>query len=137
MLSLRNFTGATALSSSSHSAAAGSLFSYRLVLRTDSSSRIPRCSFRVQELSREEPLESQLDMSRVFTLTQSDKNDRVLGEGLEEEEEQEEEDEKGISKIRVARQKYIPVSKAEILNAIALKLFESQDDADEFRLLSS
>lgn len=88
-------------------------------------------------MSREEPLESQLDMSRVFTLTQSDKNDRVLGEGLEEEEEQEEEDEKGISKIRVARQKYIPVSKAEILNAIALKLFESQDDADEFRLLSS
>ncbi|XP_021690736.2 uncharacterized protein LOC110672303 isoform X2 [Hevea brasiliensis] len=140
MLSLQNFTGATALSSSTHSSAARYLFSYRLVLKTDSTPRIPRCSLRVQELSMEEPLESQLDMSEVFTLMQSNKNDRVPSEGpeqLQEEEEQEEEDEKGISKIRVARQKYIPVSKAEILDAIILKLFESQDDANEFLLLSS
>ncbi|PPD72447.1 hypothetical protein GOBAR_DD30646 [Gossypium barbadense] len=44
----------------------------------------------------------------------------------------------GISRIQVPRQKYIPVSKAELLDAIVSSLFESRDeDARQFRLLSS
>ncbi|PPS11973.1 hypothetical protein GOBAR_AA08682 [Gossypium barbadense] len=43
----------------------------------------------------------------------------------------------GISRIQVPRQKYIPVSKAELLDAIVSSLFESRDeDARQFRLLS-
>ncbi|XP_020538554.1 uncharacterized protein LOC105642744 isoform X2 [Jatropha curcas] len=131
MLSLRNFTGvSTALSCSSNSLAVRCHFSYRLALKIASISKIPLCSLKVQELSMEEPLESTLDMKEVVTLMQNDKNDPVPGG-------QEEEEDKGISKIRVARQKYIPVSKAELLDAIVLKLFDSQDEANEFLLLSS
>jgi hypothetical protein len=38
----------------------------------------------------------------------------------------------------VSREKYIPVSKAELLDAVLLKVFASQDDdANQFLLLSS
>lgn len=40
-------------------------------------------------------------------------------------------DEKGINGIHVPRQKYISVSKSELLEAI-LTLFQSKEDADEF-----
>ncbi|XP_059457263.1 uncharacterized protein LOC132187106 [Corylus avellana] len=52
----------------------------------------------------------------------------------------EEEDGVSISRIQVPRQKYIPVSKAELLDAVVLMMFESQqddDDANQFLLLSS
>lgn len=52
----------------------------------------------------------------------------------------EEEDGVSISRIQVPRQKYIPVSKAELLDAVVLMMFESQqddDDAHQFLLLSS
>ncbi|XP_035539265.1 uncharacterized protein LOC109021288 isoform X2 [Juglans regia] len=53
-----------------------------------------------------------------------------------------EEEEEGISisKLQVPRQKYIPVSKAELLDAIVSMMFKSQkdgDDSHEFLLLSS
>ncbi|XP_040999934.1 uncharacterized protein LOC121246027 isoform X8 [Juglans microcarpa x Juglans regia] len=53
-----------------------------------------------------------------------------------------EEEEEGISisKLQVPRQKYISVSKAELLDAIVSMMFESQkdgDDSHEFLLLSS
>ncbi|KAF3430935.1 hypothetical protein FNV43_RR25665 [Rhamnella rubrinervis] len=56
-----------------------------------------------------------------------------------------EEEGKGISRIQVPRQKYIPVSKAELLHGIVLNLFrcqdededEDDDDIQQFSLLSS
>lgn len=45
-------------------------------------------------------------------------------------------DEKGISGIRVPRQRYISISKTELLDAL-LSMFESQEDIDEFLRLSS
>ncbi|XP_042966513.1 uncharacterized protein LOC122300135 isoform X12 [Carya illinoinensis] len=53
---------------------------------------------------------------------------------------EEEEERISISKLQVPRQKYIPVSKAELLDAIVSMMFESQkdgDDSHEFLLLSS
>ncbi|KAE7997525.1 hypothetical protein FH972_002153 [Carpinus fangiana] len=55
----------------------------------------------------------------------------------------EEEDGVSISRIQMPRQKYIPVSKAELLDAVVLMMFESQrddgigDDTHQFLLLSS
>ncbi|KAL6322159.1 hypothetical protein AAG906_005100 [Vitis piasezkii] len=43
---------------------------------------------------------------------------------------------KAISGIQVPRQKYIPISKSDLLDAIVLK-FDSQQDVDHFLLLSS
>ncbi|XP_052205203.1 uncharacterized protein LOC127810025 [Diospyros lotus] len=42
----------------------------------------------------------------------------------------------GISGIHVPRQRYIAISKSELLDAI-VDMFESQEDKDQFRLLSS
>jgi hypothetical protein len=82
---------------------------------------------RLQELSIQEPLEESREIFRLQT--QNDENDPVPGD---------QEEERGISKIQVSREKYIPVSKAELLDAVLLKLFDSQDDdANQFLLLSS
>lgn len=43
---------------------------------------------------------------------------------------------KALSGIQVPRQKYIPISKSDLLDAIVLK-FDSQQDVDHFLLLSS
>uniref|UniRef100_A0A2P2LBU2 Uncharacterized protein LOC105126210 isoform X2 n=1 Tax=Rhizophora mucronata TaxID=61149 RepID=A0A2P2LBU2_RHIMU len=141
MLSLPSFGGATALSASCSlpSQPPSFLFFGHLALKSDAGLRVPCCSLRVQELSLEEQVESRPVMREFFGLTQNnDRNaSRMQEGGQEEKEEEEKEEEKGISKIRVARQKYIPVSKAELMNAIVLKLFDSQDDADQFILLSS
>ncbi|XP_060669499.1 uncharacterized protein LOC107428209 [Ziziphus jujuba] len=60
------------------------------------------------------------------------------GEEGEEEEEEEEEEGKGISRIRVPRQKYITISKAELLDGIVSNMFDSDaDDTKHFLLLSS
>lgn len=49
-----------------------------------------------------------------------------------------EEEEEGISSIHVPREKYMNVSKSDLVNGIVTKLLESQDgDADIFLLLSS
>ncbi|EEF47120.1 uncharacterized protein LOC8270808 [Ricinus communis] len=139
MLSLRSLASANALSSSSSCssqfpAAPPSLFSCRAASKCAYFSASPRCSLRFQELSTDE---STPPMREVLPLMQqSDENDQLPSDKQEEEDE-EEEKEKGISKIRVSRQKYIPVSKAELLDAIVLKFFNSQDDVNQFLLLSS
>jgi len=47
-------------------------------------------------------------------------------------------EEEGISKIRVPRQKHIPVSKSQLVDAILSDMFNHpQDDAHHFRLLTS
>ncbi|KAK6260446.1 hypothetical protein SCA6_014920 [Theobroma cacao] len=114
---------------------ARSLDSYR-ILRAAATLKVPGISPRLRAISTE-PIESRSDDVR---LTLSDTEDLVpRNENEKEEEEEEEEEEKpGISKIQVSRQKYIPVSKAELLDAIVSRLFDSQDeDARQFRLLSS
>ncbi|KAL1189249.1 hypothetical protein V5N11_014742 [Cardamine amara subsp. amara] len=59
------------------------------------------------------------------------------GEGGVEDEDSEEEEE-GISSIHVPREKYINVSKSDLVNGIVTKLLQSQDgEADMFLLLSS
>lgn len=67
--------------------------------------------------------------------------DFVPGKDGQEQDEEEEEEGASISRIQVPRQKYIPVSKAELLDAVVLMMFESQkddgDDAQQFLLLSS
>ena len=70
------------------------------------------------------------------------KQDDPEEEQQQQQEEEEEEEGVSISRIKVPRQKYIPVSKAELLDAIVLKMFQSQqDDGDgdtqQFLLLSS
>jgi len=59
------------------------------------------------------------------------------GEGGVEDDDSEEEE--GISSIHVPREKYINVSKSDLVNGIVTKLLDSQDggDADIFLLLSS
>lgn len=48
------------------------------------------------------------------------------------------EEEEGISSIHVSREKYINVSKSDLVNGIVTKLLDPQDgDADIFLLLSS
>ncbi|XP_015894229.3 uncharacterized protein LOC107428240 isoform X2 [Ziziphus jujuba] len=68
----------------------------------------------------------------------NDQKDGVQGNRGEEGEEEEEEEGKGISRIRVPRQKYIPISKAELLDGIVSNMFDADaDDTKQFLLLSS
>ncbi|CAN0885017.1 hypothetical protein LINGRAHAP2_LOCUS15000 [Linum grandiflorum] len=107
-----------------------------------------RCSFKVEELSMEDYSDTNGSLNSSLTATTANSFSSLLPRIREEEEDRkqeedgeeddyEEDDEKGISRIRVPRQKYIPVSKADILDAILLKFFDSQDDADQFLNLSS
>lgn len=58
------------------------------------------------------------------------------GDGLEDDDDSE--DEEGISSVHVPREKYISVSKSDLVNAIETTLLYSQDgDADIFLLLAS
>lgn len=69
------------------------------------------------------------------TIKRNDQKDGIPGNGGEE---YEEEEGKGISRIRVSRQKYIPVSKAELLDGIISNMFDADDDDTErFLLLST
>lgn len=111
---------------------ARSLDSYR-ILRAAATLKVPGISPRLRAISTE-PIESRSDDVR---LTLSDTED-LVPRNENEKEEEEEEEKPGISRIQVSRQKYIPVSKAELLDAIVSRLFDSQDeDARQFRLLSS
>ncbi|XWS31934.1 hypothetical protein CRYUN_Cryun23aG0118300 [Craigia yunnanensis] len=131
MLSWQTLTSVTAPSSSFKRyplSGAGSVASYR-ILRTAATLKVPGSPPGLRAISTE-PLESRNDDVK---LTQSDTDDLVPRIKNEEEEEK-----PGISRIQVSRQKYIPVSKAELLDAIVSRLFDSRDeDARLFRLLSS
>ncbi|WCJ22563.1 hypothetical protein M5689_004647 [Euphorbia peplus] len=103
-------------------------------------STLPLRSLKLDVLSMEESVRPRAAVREVFTFTESDEVETAPGEGEEQpeaEEGEDDDDEKGIPKIRVARQTYIPVSKSELLEAIVLKLFDSPDDANQFLLLSS
>nr|XP_023917388.1 uncharacterized protein LOC112028927 isoform X2 [Quercus suber] len=133
--------------------------SHRSLTKPQSSSIRIRCSSLTgfQEMSTEPPMESRTDdviemtptkkkkkKKRDFVPKQDDPEEEKQQQQQQEEEEEEEEEEEGvsISRIEVPRQKYIPVSKAELLDAIVLKMLQSQqDDGDgdtqQFLLLSS
>ena len=91
-----------------------------------------------QEMSTQ-PLESR---SGVFKLTPAKKKKKRRDFDPRKDEEEEEEEGVSISTIQVPRQKYIPVPKAELLDAIVLMMFQSHqddddDDSQQFLLLSS
>ncbi|KAH1073832.1 hypothetical protein J1N35_026160 [Gossypium stocksii] len=135
MLSLQTQTSVTAPSSSFERCpflGAHSPASYRL-LRTVATLKVPGIPQGLRAVSTE-PLGTRNDVN----LTITDTSDVVPRIKNDEDEDEEEEEKPGISRIQVPRQKYIPVSKAELLDAIVSSLFESRDeDARQFRLLSS
>lgn len=128
--------------------------SHRSLTKPHSSSIRIRCSSLTgfQEMSTEPPMESRTDDVIEMTPTTKKKkkkrdfvpkrDDPEEEKRQQQQEEEEEEEGVSISRIKVPRQKYIPVSKAELLDAIVLKMFQSQqDDGDgdtqQFLLLSS
>ncbi|KAK8980916.1 hypothetical protein V6N11_059609, partial [Hibiscus sabdariffa] len=134
MLSWQTHTSVTAPSSTlkrHRLSGARSLHSYRLS-RTVATLKVPGVPPGFRAISTE-PLEPRNDASLIL----SDTGDVVPR--LKNEDDEEEEDEKpGISRIQVSRQKYIPVSKVELLDAIVSRLFDSrEEDARQFRLLAS
>lgn len=131
MLSLQTQTSVTAPSSSFERCrffGARSPASYRL-LRTVATLKFPGIPQGLRAVSTE-PLETRNDVNLTITDT-SGVVPRIKND-------EDEDEEPGISRIQVPRQKYIPVSKAELLDAVVSSLFESRDeDARQFRLLSS
>ncbi|KAK4587661.1 hypothetical protein RGQ29_018891 [Quercus rubra] len=129
--------------------------SHRSLTKPHSSSIRIRCSSLTgfQEMSTEPPMESRTDDVIEMTPTKKKKKkkrdfvpkqDDPEEEKQQQQQQEEEEEEEGvsISRIKVPRQKYIPVSKAELLDAIVLKMFQSQQDngdgdTQQFLLLSS
>ncbi|XP_034207730.1 uncharacterized protein LOC117621396 isoform X2 [Prunus dulcis] len=89
-----------------------------------------------QELSTEP---TQIEAINLKDARKNQKQNNVVPENQEEEEEEEEEH--GISKIPVPRQKYIPVSKAELLDGVVSTVFQDkngdEDDALQYFLLLS
>ncbi|KAK8654438.1 hypothetical protein V6N13_128406 [Hibiscus sabdariffa] len=135
MLSWQTQTSVTAPSSTfkrHQLSGARSLHSYRL-LRTVATLKVPGAPPGFRAISTE-PLEPRNDA----TLILSDTGD-VLPRLKNEDDDDEEDDEKpGISRIQVSRQKYIPISKVELLDSIVSRLFDSrEEDARQFRLLAS
>ncbi|KAI4355916.1 hypothetical protein L6164_004641 [Bauhinia variegata] len=97
-----------------------------------SDGRVPSCSLRglqLQEMPKE-PLEPKSQSSQQLAQPKKKINEIQT---------EEEKEEVGISKIQVPRQKHIPVSKSQLLDAILSVMFKSeeQDDIDHFRLLTS
>lgn len=94
----------------------------------------PRCSSSLtgfREISAE-PKQPQADATS-FTEALKKQNDVASRNN----EDDEDEEDQAISKVPVPRQKYIPVSKAELLDGVVSKLFPDDDgDLEQFLLLS-
>ncbi|KAG2370937.1 uncharacterized protein HKW66_Vig0211110 [Vigna angularis] len=104
------------------------LFSFSQTHGIFARQRVP-CSL-LQEMSVVEP-SSQYQYQQQNYLTSISRNPSVGGDDDGDEEE-------GISKIGVPRQKHIPVSKSQLLDAILSIMFnQSQDVSHHFRLLTS
>lgn len=87
--------------------------------------RIPCCSLRVQKVDVDHlQFPSPVEATKLND-TENGVPDDGAGKG-----------DKAISGIEVPRQRYIPISKSDLLDAIVLML-ESQEDIDHFVLLSS
>lgn len=101
-------------------------------------SRDPTASLRLPEISMDEPLKSESkpkpNSDVIESASKKTKKDVAPGD---QDEEEEEEEQISISRVQVPRQKYISVSKAELLDAILSVMFHSQDDRDQFLLIAS
>lgn len=88
-----------------------------------------------------QPLEPKSSSNLKFAQVKPSERKNHKGKHLpDRDDEDEDEDDVGISKIQVPRQKYIPVSKSEILDALVSMMFKSDeedDDVYQFRLLAS
>lgn len=93
-------------------------------------------SLRLQQVSLDGSLKSDLDSKSVEQDVLESTPNKFKKETSPEDEEEEEE---GIliSRIQVPRQKFISVSKSELLDAIISTMFHSQDEKDQFRRISS
>ncbi|KAE8703616.1 putative plastid-lipid-associated protein 10 [Hibiscus syriacus] len=134
MSSWQTQTSVTALSSTlkrRRLSGARSLDSYRL-LRTVATLKVPGVPLGFRAISTE-PLESRKNANSILSDT-----DDVVPRLKNENDDDDEEEKPGIYRIQVSRQKYIPVSKAELLDAVVSRLFDSrEEDARQFRLLAS
>ncbi|KAJ0110396.1 hypothetical protein Patl1_00738 [Pistacia atlantica] len=109
---------------------------HTLSCTTITPSRDPTASLRLPETSMDEPLKSESkpkpNSDVIESTSKKTKKDVAPGD-----QDQEEEEQISISRIQVPRQKYISVSKAELLDAIVSVMFHSQDDRDQFLLIAS
>ncbi|XP_044494773.1 uncharacterized protein LOC123217730 isoform X2 [Mangifera indica] len=109
---------------------------HTLSATTIAPSRDPTASLRLPEIQMDKPLKSEFELKPNSDVIESTskkmKKDVAPGDQDEEEEEQ-----ISISRIQVPRQKYISVSKVELLDAIVSVMFHSQDDSDQFLLIAS
>ncbi|KAK4269596.1 hypothetical protein QN277_022733 [Acacia crassicarpa] len=119
------------------------LFHFR-VTTSMSISRVPSCSATGLRDMAILPLEPNSSSTQQVMQTQvkQSKNKSQNGKRKlphEEDEDEDEDEEVWISKVQVPRQKYIPVSKSDLLDAIISMMFKSeeQDDIHHFRRLGS
>ncbi|KAL7002265.1 hypothetical protein U1Q18_003419 [Sarracenia purpurea var. burkii] len=126
------------VSSSSSSSSSNDPLSWRCT-KTSSKLKVPYCSLRIQDIEVEyRELQPQLKAENdklatttgEFRTTNEDLEPAVpreasVGEGGN-----------GMSGIQVPRQRFIATSKSELVDAIVL-MFESQEEIDQFLLLSS
>ncbi|XP_031251088.1 uncharacterized protein LOC116108987 isoform X3 [Pistacia vera] len=109
---------------------------HTLSCTTITPSRDPTASLRLPETSMDEPLKSESkpkpNSDVIESTSKKTKKDVAPGD-----QDQEGDEQISISRIQVPRQKYISVSKAELLDAIVSVMFHSQDDRDQFLLIAS
>lgn len=123
--------------SSSSSTTHRLLTSRTLSSSTASALKVASSSLRLPELSIDEPFKSE-NKSKPNKKDVIESNTKKLKKDVMPSNQDEDEDERiSISRIQVPRQKYIPISKAELLDAIVSKMLHSQDDKDQFLLISS
>ncbi|KAL9435396.1 hypothetical protein AB3S75_021633 [Citrus x aurantiifolia] len=123
--------------SSSSSTTHRLLTSRTLSSSTASALKVASSSLRLPELSIDEPFKSEYK-SKPNKKDVIESNTKKLKKDVMPSNQDEDEDERiSISRIQVPRQKYIRISKAELLDAIVSKMLHSQDDKDQFLLISS
>ncbi|XAR62907.1 hypothetical protein NMG60_11022644 [Bertholletia excelsa] len=114
------------------------LSGYRV--KTDIALRAPYCSLRIPDIDVGTPEpqfqhklknDKHASVTRELRTTKEDPHPGISPESFAREGGDE-----GVSGIQVPRQRYISISKAELLDAI-VKMFESQEEIDQFLLLSS
>ncbi|XP_024042681.1 uncharacterized protein LOC18046966 isoform X2 [Citrus clementina] len=123
--------------SSSSSTTHRLLTSRTLSSSTASALKVASSSLRLPELSIDEPFKSEYK-SKPNKKDVIESNTKKLKKDVMPSNQDEDEDERiSISRIQVPRQKHIRISKAELLDAIVSKMLHSQDDKDQFLLISS
>ncbi|XP_054780893.1 uncharacterized protein LOC129288382 [Prosopis cineraria] len=102
-------------------------------------SRVPSCSATGLRDMSILPLEPKSAYTQQVIQVKQSQKGKPKKQNDEEEADEDDDEEVGISKLQVPRQKYIPVSKSELLDAIISMKFKSddQDGIHHFRLLAS